>query len=153
MKACLPSSIGARLNSILTISKDFSYGEITRFLYIKSSTQTYYLPSFIGALRATQLIRPNVLLLDIRQEDFLAAESFLIQLLEAQSYPNPCSPDIFLGQAAAAILRDVAGSTPKRLYPMNLPGAGQGFSVIVEPFQLESLIKQLHIALQKQRES
>lgn len=99
------------------------------------------------------MIRPDVLLLDIRQEDFLSTESFLTQLVEAQSSPNPCSPDIFLGQTAAAILNDVAGSIPKRLYPMNLPGAGQGISILVEPFQLENLIKQLQIARQKQRAS
>lgn len=114
--------------------------------YRNSSTQTYYLPSFIGAIRTIKVIKPEMFILDLTKEDFIPAKSFLRKLLEIRDSHPSYNPKIFLGQAATAILQEAADTT---LIPNGCSVGGQEIGIVVAAFELKSLIGQLEIAIRK----
>lgn len=137
-----------RLKSILTISRDLSYGEIIRISYRNSPVKVYHLPSFINATRIVQSIQPEILILDVSVEDFAATKSFLVNLLGIRNSVQSYIGDVFLEQVTAARLRELA-ELSERPYRICLPGKVRDIGVVVEPFELQDLIQKLDIAIQK----
>ncbi len=135
------------LSSILTISKDTIYGKIVRINYQNKAVRTYYLPSFVGTMETVRTLMPDIFILDFRAEEFIAAQSFLQELIKLKTVHSRYSPDLFLSQTSAAILRQISHTTAQ-LLSRNPPQRQEHELMTLEAFQIDSLLHLLAIAIQ-----
>lgn len=90
------------LNSILTLSKSFDYGELIRQNYENSPIETYYLPFFDKAIALVQVAHPDAIVLNLRAQDFSECSAFLQQLLVLQQETPDYAPTVFISTITSA---------------------------------------------------
>ena len=134
-------------SSILTISKDQSYGLIVKLNYQAQPQKVYCLPSFIGATRAIEQRRLDAIILDFREEDLHASKALLEKLLIIHKVRPEDAPEIFLSQTSSVILHQALAKKATQAFPE----AGilqQEALITLERFPVNILIQLLGLAIQ-----
>lgn len=103
------------LNSILTLSKSFDYGELIRQNYENRPVDTYYLPFFDKATSLIQVTHPDAIVLNLRSQDFGECSAFLQQLLILQQETPNYAPTVFISTITSATIQQML-PPPQKLY-------------------------------------
>ena len=139
------------LSSVLTLSKDFDYGELVRMSYDLRPVDTCFFPVFEEAISLVKAMGPEAVLLHLDAEDFAEAVSFLKQLVEVQQ-EDPCyAPKVLISTATYAILQEKLVNQHTLSFLTEGPMTQDNF-ITFEEFSVEVLIELLDLTLQSPQE-
>lgn len=135
------------LNSILTLSQDFDYGELIRMNYDFRPVETCFLPFFAEAIPLVQEIKPDAIFLHLKPSDFESCSSFLKQLIAVQQDNPGYTPRIFVSSNTAIMLHQLLASQTQHSWE-NYRTLRQDQFIRMEEFSSEVLIEIFELAIE-----